>query len=157
MSFALPHPRTIGGAFVAGIVAGVTIVACFAGCNAVLRTPGFSVAGLFVFDASVLVGKVALTGGAYVGLGVLLHFAVAIGWAIGYAVVAERQLQLVTRPLISGAAFGVIVYFAMQLVLVAADLYRIPKPGELGIALLAHTVFYGIPVAYMTARFRRPA
>lgn len=158
MTAARPRPRTVVAAIAAGVVAGITIVACFALFNLVLLpTPGFTLGGFFAFDAAALVGKIAYTSDAYVALGVGLHFAVAIGWAVGYAIVAERQAQLVTRPLISGAAFGLIVYFAMQLVLVAANLYRIPTPGELGIALLAHLVFYGIPVALIVARVERPA
>ena len=153
---ALPHRRTFAAAIVAGAVAGVTILVCFAACNALLQTPGFTLAGLFAFTASTLVGKVAYTGGSYVALGIVLHFLVSIGWAIGYAVVAERQSQLLTRPLISGAAFGFIIYFAMQLVIVAANLYRIPTPRELGVALLAHLVFFGMPVALIIARTHQP-
>jgi hypothetical protein len=156
MTDALARPRSIVGAVVAGVVGGAAILACLAIFNlAVLHTPGFSVAGLFAFDASVLVGKIALTSDAYVPLGAALHFLVAMGWAGGYSIAAERQVQLLARPIISGAAFGLIVYFAMQLVLVAADLYQIPTPAELGVALLAHIAFYGVPVALIVARVRR--
>jgi uncharacterized membrane protein YagU involved in acid resistance len=150
---ALPRPRTLIGAAIAGVVAGVTITACIAVMNlAVLHVPGFTLRALFAFDASVLVGKVAYTGDSWVALGVGLHFLVAIGWALGYAFVAERLPQLTSRPIISGAFFGLIIYFAMQLVIVAANLYHIPTPAELGTALLAHLGFYGIPVAVIVAR-----
>jgi hypothetical protein len=156
MTGVLPRPRTIAGASCAGVVAAITIVGCVAVMNlAVLHTPGYSLSAMFAFDASTLVGPVASTGGSYVALGIALHLVVSIGWAIGYAIVAVREPQLVTRPIISGAAFGLIVYFAMQLVIVAANLYRIPTPSELGTALLAHLVFYGIPVALIVARFQR--
>jgi len=150
---ALPNSRTITGAFIAGVVGSVTIFGCFAACN--LGAAGFTLPGFFAFDASVLVGKAAYTSDAYVALGIALHALVALGWAAGYAFLAERLPQLVSRPLTSGAAFGLIVYFAMQLVIVAANLYHIPTPKELGIALLAHVVFYGIPVALIVARFVR--
>ena len=122
MMKALPNRRLIAGSIVAGCVGSVTIVACIAGFNLAARTPDFSLANLFAFDASVLVGEAAYAGGAYVALGVLLHLLVSVGWAGGYAYLAARLQQLVTRPLTSGAAFGLIVYFAMQLVIVAANL-----------------------------------
>lgn len=157
MTQAVPRPRTIIGAIIAGLVAGVTMLVCFAVLMPALAPDrNFSLAGAFTFDASVLIGKAAYTNDSSVALGAVLHFAVSVGWAIGYAFVAERQPQLVTRPLISGAGFGLIVYFAMQLVIVAANLYRIPTPRELGVALLAHLVFYGMPVALVLARLRQP-
>ncbi len=155
MTRSLPNPRTIAGAIIAGIVAGVTILAGFAAFALVLQ-PGFTLAGMFQFDASALVGKAAYTGNAYVALGIALHFLVAIGWAVGYAWAAERQRQLLTRPLLSGAVFGLIVYFAMQFMLFAANVYHNPSLGEFDAGLVANVVFYGIPVALINARFRRP-
>jgi hypothetical protein len=147
----------IARGIVAGAIAGVTILAYFALMNlVVLRTPGFTLTGVFLFDASVLIGRAAPANAAYVALGIGLHFIVSIGWALGYTIAAERQPQLLTRPLISGLTFGLIVYFAMQLVIVGANLYRIPTPGELAVALLAHTVFFGFPVAIIAARMQRP-
>ncbi len=158
MTRAMPQPRKFVPAVVAGAFAGCTILLCIAVLNvAVLHTPRFTLSGLFAFDASALVGSVAYSGPGYIVLGVVLHFAVAIGWAAGYLMLSERQPQLVQRPYISGAAFGVLVYFAMQLVLVAANLYRTPHTADLGIALLAHTVFYGVPVAVIIRRARRTA
>jgi uncharacterized membrane protein YagU involved in acid resistance len=154
MMKALPSPRLIAGSIVAGVVGSVTIVACIAALNFLFHTPDFSLANLFAFDASVLVGETAYSGGPYVALGVMLHALVSLGWATGYVYLADRLPQLVTRPFTSGAAFGLIVYFAMQLVIVAANLYRIPTPGELAIALLAHLGFFGTPVALVAARFQ---
>lgn len=153
---ALARPQTLATAVVAGLIAGSLMLTCLALMNLViLHTPGFTLAGLFVFTASALVGPVAYTSDVYVGVGVVLHFAVSIGWSIGYAALAESQRQLVTRPLLSGAAFGLVIYFAMQLVLVGAGLYRIPTPSELGVALLAHLVFFGLPVALIVGRAGR--
>ncbi len=156
MTRVFASPRVVAGAVVAGIAAGCSIVFCFAVMNlVVLHVAGFTLGGFFAFAASALVGTVAYSSGSYIGLGVVLHFAVSIGWSLGYAVLAESQRQLVTRPWISGAAFGLLVYFAMQLVLVGAGLYRIPAPSELGVALLAHLVFWGVPVALIVGRTQR--
>jgi hypothetical protein len=157
MTGALPQPRSIAAGIVAGILGGVTILAGFALLSLVLLpAPGFTLAGTFRFDASALVGKAAYTADAYVALGAGLHFIVAIGWAVGYAGVAERQRQLLTRPLTSGAVFGVLVYFAMQFMLFAANVYHNPTTLEFDIALIAHVVFYGFPVALVVGRFLRP-
>ncbi len=157
MTNVLPRRRTLRAGIVAGAIAGVLMLVCLVAMHAlVLRTPGFTLAGLFAFDASTLVGRAAYGADSYAALGAALHFLVAIGWAVGYAVLAQRERQLRARPLISGAAFGLIIYFAMQLVLVAANLYRIPTPAELGVDLLAHIAFYGIPVALLVARFAPP-
>jgi hypothetical protein len=158
MTLTVPHARTIVASVVAGIVGGCSILVCLAVLSSgVWRVPGTALGAYFAFDASALVGKVAYDNPNYIALGAGAHFLVSIGWAVGYAFVAEGQRQLVTRPLISGAAFGLIVYFAMQLVLVAANLYHTPSPRELGIGLLAHLVFYGIPVAVIVGRAARGA
>jgi hypothetical protein len=158
MSRALPHPRTIVGALIAGVAAGVAILAYTAVVAiVVLPVPGFSLAGLFQFDASALVGKTAYTSDAFVALGAGLHLLVAVGWSVGYAWAAERQRQLLTRPVISGAVFGLIVYFAMQFMLFAANVYHNPTLLEFDVGLVGHAVFFGIPVALINARFCRPS
>lgn len=152
-----PRPHTLVGAIIAGLIAGVTILAANAFfALLVLPVPGLTLAGMFQFDASALVGKVAYTSSAYVALGVALHFLVAVGWAIGYAIAARRQRQLLTRPLISGAMFGILVYFAMQFMLFAANVYHNPSILEFDAGIVAHVVCYGIPVALINARFYRP-
>jgi hypothetical protein len=157
MTRSLPHPRTIAGAIIAGLAAGATILAGLALLALlVLPEPGFTLAGLFQYDASALVGKAAYSSGAFVVLGAGLHFLVAVGWSVGYAWAAERQRQLLTRPLISGAVFGIVVYFAMQFMLFAANVYHNPSVLEFDAGLIAHAVFYGIPVALINARFCRP-
>jgi hypothetical protein len=153
MTKALPQPRTIGSAIVAGSVAGTLILAFLVASNlTVLRTPGFSLAGLFQFDAAILIGKTAFAGGASVALGAVLHYVVSIIWAGSYALLAERQPQLVTRPIVSGAAFGLLVWFSMQVLIIAAGLFRVPTPLEVGISLVAHLAFFGIPIALVVGR-----
>jgi hypothetical protein len=156
MTAAIPHPRSILGAIAAGVVAGVTMLICLVTLDgAVLHTPGFGLAGLFAFDAAVLVGRAAGDGSAFVALGIVLHFAVSIVWALGYAVVAERRRQLLTRPILSGTAFGVLVYFCMQVLIITANRYRIPTPLGTAADLVAHAGFFGIPVALIVARTHR--
>jgi hypothetical protein len=101
-------------------------------------------------------GRNALPGGESPALGFAGHLFVGMLWGIGYAWIATTRRQLVARPVVSALAFGLIVYFAMQAVLVFAGAYRTPRPEELAVQLVAHCVFFGLPVAYVTAR-RLPA
>jgi hypothetical protein len=156
MSRVFMPPRSIAAGLAAGITGGILLGAFLVfAYGTVLATPGFSLSGMLTFDASVLIGPAALTAPYAPALGACLHVLVSIGWALGYAWLAIRQPQLVTRPALSGGAFGFCIYFAMQLVLVAAAQYHQPTPAELGLALLGHVAFYGIPVAYVIARIAR--
>ena len=49
-------------------------------------------------------------------LGVVMHFAVAIAWAFGYVYLVRTQPQLLSRPIVSGLGFGIVVYVFMQIV-----------------------------------------
>lgn len=156
MTKVLPRPRSIVAGIIAGIVGAVLISAALVyGYANLLHTPNFSLAGFMAFDAAVLLGKGAFANPAAPFIGLVLHVLVSVGWALGYAVTAERQPQLLARPITSGATFGFIIYFAMQMVLVAANAYHQPTPREAGLAIVAHIVFFGVPVALVIARLMR--
>jgi len=53
---------------------------------------------------------------------------------------------------VSGTVFGIVVMLAMQLVEVAANVYRLPDTFALANTLIAHVAFFGIPVAYIVTR-----
>jgi hypothetical protein len=89
---------------------------------------------------------------------VVLLFAVAIGWAIGYVYLVHSRPQLLTHPWISGSVFGVGVYVFRQIALVLNGAWHIPAgPGVVAVGLIAHVVFYGIPVALLVSHFLRRA
>ncbi|MFN2461150.1 MAG: hypothetical protein ABR591_10745 [Candidatus Velthaea sp.] len=155
MPSVLPQPRSLAAGFLAGLVGGILIAVALLVMSRLLLHADVTLAGFFQSDAALVVGKTAYGSPAYAALGAAFHVLVSIGWAVGYAYMAERESQLVTRPLTSGAGFGVVVYFVMQLVLVAGNAYHIPAPAELGVALTAHIVFFGIPVASIVARALR--
>jgi hypothetical protein len=112
--------------------------------------------GSFAFVSSVLLGPSAYANPAAVPLAIVLHFCVAVSWALGYVYLTRTQRQLIDHPWISGAAFGLVVYVFMQLVLLTAGVYHRPSsPEELTIQLAAHIVFYGIPVALVASRALR--
>lgn len=89
-------------------------------------------------------------------VGVVVHFCVAIGWALGYAYLVRTQPQLVAHPWVSGVGFGIVVYVFMMIMLIMGGQYHRPPPAVLGAQLVAHIAFYGIPVALIVARLLRP-
>lgn len=105
--------------------------------------------------ASVLFGPSVLANPAAPLIGLLMHFVVAIGWALGYVYLIRSQPQLLTRPIVSGFCYGLVVYVFMEIVLITAGQYHRPSPPALATGLLAHTVLYGIPVALVVSRLLR--
>ena len=87
--------------------------------------------------------------------GLLLHFVVAIGWALGYVYLLRTQPQLLTRPVLSGLGFGLVVYVFMGVVQIMAGQYHRPSPTAFETSLVAHVVFYGLPVGMIVARALR--
>lgn len=142
--------------FAAGIVAAVTLDAF----RLLVPWPGvtlLSPAQLYEFNASVLVGDVAVGASWALALGVLLHLAVSIGWALGYIWLAPRQPQLLTRPVISGIGYGLVVWLVMLILLIPAGKFAVPTVGSLDRDIIAHVFFFGIPLALVVSRLLRPA
>ena len=95
--------------------------------------------------------------GGALWLAFLIHFAVSAGWGVGYVSSSRTSPQLLTRPWISGSAFGLIVYIVMQVMLLTAGLYHRPDFDVLLVQLAAYIVWFGIPVAVIAARVARPS
>ena len=140
---------------VAGIAAAVLMDAFLFAMQLAGGTPADKLAGNFVFIAAVLLGPGAYTSPIAVPLGIVLHFCVALGWALGYVYLVRSQPQLISRPWISGAAYGLVVYVFMGIILITAGLYHRVAPGLLFTQIIAHIVFYGIPVAVIASRMLR--
>jgi hypothetical protein len=140
---------------VAGIAAGVLIDLFLFAMQLAAGTPAAKLAENFVFIAAVLLGPGASTNPVAVPLGIVLHFCVAVGWALGYVYLVRSQPQLVARPWISGAAYGLVVYVFMEIILITAGLYHRVAPGLLFTQMVAHIAFYGIPVAVIVSRMLR--
>jgi hypothetical protein len=108
-----------------------------------------SILSLWQYEASTALGKVALSSASYAWIGLALHLAAAIGWGIGYAYLANTQTAINKQPLISGFLFGFVVYVVMQVVLFTVQPFKIPDPFAVYLGMLAATVFFGIPVAFV--------
>ncbi len=112
-----------------------------------------SILGSWQWIASAAIGDVAFTSPAYAWLGLLIHFFISISWAGGYAYLAQGQRFMNARWYISGPAYGIVVYIFMDIFLLGARKLGPPSSAPMLLnALIAHCVFFGLPVAYVVAR-----
>ena len=141
-------------AVVAGIAGGI-FIDLYLFLTTVLPHHG-SMFSVWQFIASVAIGKVAFSSASYAWLGLLFHFIVSIGWAGGYAYLASRQRFMNQRWAISGLVYGLVVYMFMQLILLGANALKPPPtPNDFINALIAHCVFFGLPVGFVVAHLNR--
>lgn len=141
----------------AGLAAGAVMELFLAGMQVARGVPLTRLAEGFSFIAATLLGPSAYSTAGAVPLGIGLYFCVAVGWALGYVYLVRSQPQLLAHPWLSGAAFGIVVYVFMQIVLLTAGQYHRPMVDVLAIQLIAHMLFYGIPVALIASGMLRPA
>jgi len=89
-------------------------------------------------------------------LGLIVHFCISIAWALGYAYVAHTREAVASRPYISGPVYGFIVMVVMQLVQMAAGVH-LPAMTAMGFitGLVAHCIFFGLPIALYVSRAMR--
>jgi hypothetical protein len=136
----------------AGIVSACTLAvfAAFADARA-----GIPATATYAFLASAVGGSALGDGPSAVPAGVLVLFAGTIPWAFGYVSAARHQPQLLTRPLISGACFGLIVWFVMQIVLLGAGRFTPPTTYTFDRDMVGFILFFGIPLALTASRLLR--
>jgi len=108
--------------------------------------------------ASGLLGQKAFSGGlATALLGLLCHFVVAFGAAAVY-LAASRGLGFLTeQAVISGALYGVAVYFFMQHIVLPLSAAA-KRPFSLQIMLIGvviHIFCVGLPISLCVRRFSR--
>jgi len=141
-------------ALLAGIAGAVTIDV-YLYLAAVLPAHA-SMLALWQWIASGAIGPVAFTNPAFAWLGLLVHVVVSIGWAGGYAYLASTQTYLNARWLISGVFYGFMVYIFMMLIQLGAHIFVFPANADVVLnAVIAHCVFFGLPVAFVVAKTAR--
>jgi hypothetical protein len=107
---------------------------------------------MFQVIASGLIGRASLEGGwATVLLGVSLHFLIAFIWAAIYYGASLKLPALIRRALICGPIYGVVVYFAMQIIVLPLSAIRKPPfsfaaPVQ---SIIVHILFVGLPIALL--------
>jgi hypothetical protein len=149
-------PATVVPGLLAGIV-GAAAIDAYLLLTFVAATHTETLDGFFGFIASGAIGKSAYGEPSSIWLGLAIHVAVSLAWGVGYAYAAARAPQLNARPITSGIVFGVVVMIAMQLVEVAANIYTLPNTFSLLNQFVAHTLFFGIPIAWIVAARARAA
>lgn len=108
-----------------------------------------SILSLWQFVASTAFGKAAFSSSGYAWAGLGMLFVASVGWGIGYAYLAHTKTAINKQPLISGFIYGVIVYVVMQFVLFSVQALSAPSILSVYLGILASTVFFGIPVAFV--------
>ena len=131
-------------ALIAGI-AGGTLIECY-----LLLTTHANPMQSWQWIASAAVGDVAFSTPSSAWFGLLIHFTVSIGWAGGYAYLAQDRPFMNERWIVSGLVYGLVVYFFMDLVLLGARKLVVPSGPLFVDEIVAHSVFFGLPIAYVT-------
>ena len=93
-------------------------------------------------------------------LGVILHFVIAFGACAVYYGASRKLPFLVKRPAVAGPLYGVGVYLCMYLVVVplsAAPWKFSFTPQGIILALTAHTLCVGLPIALAVRRYSSPS
>ena len=150
------HPVVLGGLLV-GVL---DIAAAFAFYGAFGVRPIRILQGI----ASGLLGRESFgLGLASAALGLALHFVIAFGAATVYYLVSRRWRFLVERPILSGIAYGVVVYAVMNRVVLPLSRggFRLPPWYFIAGGVLIHVLCVGLPIAlavhYSERRGRRDA
>jgi len=146
------HPRAFNAILYGGLAVGI-LDGLAASILSTLR--GSSPTRVFQYIASGLIGRGSLSGGlATALLGVSLHFLIAFIWATIYYGASLRLPTLIRRPAIWGPIYGVVVYFAMQIIVVPLSAIRKP-PFSFGAPLqgmIVHILCVGLPIAFFAWR-----
>ncbi|HEY7981611.1 MAG TPA: hypothetical protein VID19_08990 [Candidatus Eremiobacteraceae bacterium] len=148
--------RTRANVWAAGIVAG-TIAGALIDSFLVIANHTTYIQ-IWQFVASAIVGGAAYASPAYAILGFAMHFAISIVWASIYAWAAFGPMPaLAQAPVLSGLLYGIVVMIGMTLVLMVNHVgpAGLPDAGTLVKSLIAHTVFFGLPVALYVSRAAR--
>lgn len=110
--------------------------------------------------ASGLLGAPAFEGGTpTAALGLLLHFCIAFLWAAIFYLASRAIMFLTRHPVVSGLFYGVLIYAAMNLVVLPLSAFprKVSFPLlVLVTGLLVHMFCIGLPIALAVRRTRAP-
>lgn len=101
--------------------------------------------------ASGLLGRAAFDGGyKTAALGVGLHFVIAIGAATVFCLASLKLRWLTEHPYLSGALYGVAVFWFMQLIVLPMSAITFKQNFSLPVVtvgLIVHVLCVGLPIA----------
>ena len=140
---------------VAGLVAGILdITSAFIIYGAKGATP----VRILQSVASGLLGPQSFKGGfATAGLGLALHFVIALGAAAVFYAASRKLGILIQHPVASGLAYGLAIYAFMNLVVLPLSAAT-PRYSVYSVVsqLIVHPLLIGLPIALIVCRFSRP-
>ena len=140
---------------IAGLVAGI-LDGSAASIQFMINSGGKSPAIVFKYISSALVGKEAYAGGTgIVIMGILLHMLIATIWAAIFYLLYKNINWISKNILLSGIIYGILVWVAMNRVVV--PLTKIPRPASFDItkafiAMIILIFCIGIPIALITKK-----
>ena len=142
----------------AGLVAGILDGAA-ASIQFMINSGGKSPAVVFKYISSALIGKEAMSGGtAMVILGILLHMLIATIFAAIFYLLYKNITWISQHIFVSGIIYGVLVWIAMNRVVVPLSKLSRPKSFDITKAFIAALIlifFIGIPIALITHKRMR--
>jgi hypothetical protein len=96
-------------------------------------------------------------GGTTAALGFALHYLIALSMSVVYYLVARRWPLLWQRPLLCGAAYGLLLYVIMNYIVLPLSAAGPGSKNPLWIALsiAVHALLIGVPIALFTRRARQ--
>lgn len=91
------------------------------------------------------------------GLGLLLHFVIAIGAAAVYFAASRAIPFLLRQPVLGGILYGAAVHSFMQLVVLPASAFRLPpfSLSEFLLGMIIHIFCVGLPIALTISRLSK--
>jgi glucan phosphoethanolaminetransferase (alkaline phosphatase superfamily) len=110
------------------------------------------------YVASSVLGPESFNAGAMsIAIGLLFHFCVAFGVAIGFFILSSLFPIVLRHAVVSGIVYGIAVYFAMSYVIVPLTMARQSAFNWYGLisGLIIHMLFVGLPVALIARRFAK--
>jgi hypothetical protein len=109
--------------------------------------------------ASGWLGQDAFAGGAPAAiLGFVSHYGIVLAAAAAYWLAGLRLRALRTRPVASGAAFGIAVYLVMNFLVLPLSAFPFDPPHPPLVLLegfVSHALLVGLPIALVCARHAR--
>jgi hypothetical protein len=119
---------------------------------------GRDIGGMLRFVASGPFPDAVNMGMAGAVLGLAVHFALMAVMATALMLVLRWKPERLETPLLTGLAFGIVTYFAMNWLAVPLRFGAPLPPKALSIVTqaFAHIVLVGIPMAYVAKRYLRP-
>ncbi|WP_426340498.1 hypothetical protein ACN9MZ_01055 [Pseudoduganella sp. S-14] len=109
--------------------------------------------------ASGALGKAAFTGGApAAAFGLACHFALSFVWMALFFFAARRVPALARKPLLAAVGYGLLVFFAMRLVVLPLSAF--PRPVTFnavswGMDILSHIFLFSLPIVWATRKVLR--